>query len=169
MLWAASNVFSAVGFAQANMQAIADAADVTKATLYMYFGDKEQLFRTVCECWLDEMPEPALPCPAQGELRACLGRAAAELLRQSEHPAFVALTYIELRSNRTLQKRWRQRYRPYRTYLEEALSRSVRCADPEHAALQFLLLVAGGLDSHPAQVTESRIGAAVELFVQAYG
>lgn len=118
---------------------------------------------------LRNLPEPALSFPAQGELRACLERAATELLRQSEHPVVVALTYIERRSNRTLQKRWRQRYRPYRTYLEEALSRSVRCADPERAALQFLLLVAGALDSHPAQVTESRIGAAVELFVQAYG
>ena len=61
MLWAASDVFTAFGYDLANMQAIADSAGVTKATLYAHFGDKEQLFRAVIEYWLEELPEPNVP------------------------------------------------------------------------------------------------------------
>ena len=52
MLLAASELFTALGFEMANMQAIAASAGVTKATLYAYFGDKEQLFRAVIDYWL---------------------------------------------------------------------------------------------------------------------
>ncbi|QNH04186.1 TetR/AcrR family transcriptional regulator [Pseudomonas sp. B11D7D] len=72
MLWAASDVFTALDFNQANMQAIADSAGVTKATLYAYFGDKGQLYRAVIDYWLEELPEPKLPCQASGGLRTCL-------------------------------------------------------------------------------------------------
>ncbi|HEY6611335.1 MAG TPA: TetR/AcrR family transcriptional regulator [Pseudomonas sp.] len=169
MLWAASDVFTAFGFDLANMQAIADSAGVTKATLYAHVGDKEQLFRAVIEYWLEELSEPKLSCQAKGGLRACLEKVARELLWQSEHPAFQALTHILLRSNRIPQKRWRQRYRPYQSYLEKALSRSTRCTDPRQAAIQFLLLAVGSLDcNNPMPVNESRLTAAVETFVQAY-
>lgn len=169
MLWAASDVFSAFGYDLANMQAIADSAGVTKATLYAHFGDKEQLFRAVIDYWLEELPEPKLPCLPRGGLRTSLNRVAGELLQQSEHPASHALTHIALRSNRIPQKRWRQRHRPYQAYLEKALSQSSRCADPGQAAIQFLLLAVGSIDcSNLMAVNESRVSAAVELFVQAY-
>ncbi|MBG0840691.1 MULTISPECIES: TetR/AcrR family transcriptional regulator [Pseudomonadaceae] len=169
MLWAASDVFTALDFNQANMQAIADSAGVTKATLYAHFGDKEQLYRAVIDYWLEELPEPKLPCQARGGLRACLERVARELLQQSEQPASHALTHIALRSNRIPQKRWRQRYLPYQNYLEKALSQSARCSDHGQAATQFLLLAVGSIDcSNLMAVSEPRLAAAVELFVQAY-
>lgn len=169
MLWAASDVFTAFGYDLANMQAIADSAGVTKATLYAHFGDKEQLFRAVIDYWLEQMPEPGLPSQLKGGLYACLQRVARELLQHSQHPASHALTHILLRSNRIPQKRWRQRHHPYRVYLERALSRCARCDDPKQAASQFLLLAVGSIDCNNLMaVNESRISAAVELFVQAY-
>ena len=156
MLGAASEVFTAFGYDLANMQAIADSAGVTKATLYAHFGDKEQLCRAVIDHWLQQLPEPSLASHAQGGLRACLEKVAGELLRQSAHPACHALTHILLRSRRIAQKRWRQRHRPYQTYLEEALAQSSRCADPGQAAIQFLLLTVGSIDcSSPVAVSES--------------
>ncbi|WP_339460317.1 TetR/AcrR family transcriptional regulator [Pseudomonas sp. EA_105y_Pfl2_R69] len=169
MLWAASDVFAALGHDLASMQLIAESAGVTKATLYAHFGDKAQLFRVVIEYWMEELPEPALACEVTGKLRDCLEAVARELLQQSMHPAFLALTNILLRSNWVPQKRWRQRYRPYQAYLEKALGQSARCNDPVRAASQFLLLAVGSIDcSNLIPVNESRISAAVELFVQAY-
>lgn len=169
MLWAASDVFAAFGHDLANMQMIAESAGVTKATLYAHFGDKAQLFRAVIEYWMEELPEPSLPCEVRGELRSGLDAVAQELLQQRMHPAFLALTNILLRSNWVPQKRWRQRYRPYQAYLETALGQSARCSDPVRAASQFLLLAVGNLDPGTGTFTdESRIAAAVDLFVQAY-
>lgn len=169
MLLAASDVFAAFGFDLANMQAIADSAGVTKATLYAHFGDKAQLYRAVVDYWLEQLPEPKLPTQARGELRKCLEIAAHALLLQNQHAATRALTYIALRSNQIEQKRWRQRYLPYQRYLENALSRSARCLAPKQAAIEFLLLAVGSVDcSNPMTVNESRVRAAVELFLQAY-
>lgn len=169
ILQAASEVFVALGYDLANMQVIAESAGVTKATLYAHFGNKTQLFRTVIEYWMEELPEPMLEEPSDGSLRMQLDEVARELLRQSLHPASLALTRILMRSNWVPQKRWRQRHRPYRMYLERALAQCPRCNDPGQAAAQFLLLAVGSLDANGATAAdESRVAAAVELFVQAY-
>lgn len=44
----ARRVFTSVGFDAASMSDIARAADVSKATLYVYFTSKEQLFADIC-------------------------------------------------------------------------------------------------------------------------
>ncbi|MNZ45427.1 putative HTH-type transcriptional regulator YfiR [compost metagenome] len=169
ILRAASEVFAALGHDLANMLVIAESAGVTKATLYAHFGNKEQLFRAVIEYWMEELPESALADPVEGNLRTQLNEVARELLRQTVHPASLALTRILTRSNWVPQKRWRQRHRPYRAYLEKALSQCTRCNDPAQASAQFLLLAVGSLDSSiVTPANESRISAAVDLFVQAY-
>jgi AcrR family transcriptional regulator len=169
ILRAASDVFAALGHDLANMELIADSAGVTKATLYAYFGNKAQLFRAAIEYWMEELPEPALADAVEGDLRAHLEAVARELLRQATHPASLALTRILTRSKWVPQKRWRQRHRPYREYLQKALSQCPRCSDPAQASAQFLLLAVGSLDfSIVTPADESRICAAVDLFVQAY-
>jgi AcrR family transcriptional regulator len=169
ILRAASEVFAALGHDLANMEFIADSAGVTKATLYAHFGNKAQLFRAAIEYWMEALPEPALAEPVEGDLRAHLQEVARELLRQTVHPASLALTRMLARSNWVPQKRWRQRHRPYLRYLHKALSQCTRCNDPSQASTQFLLLTVGSLDSNTVTAAdESRIGAAVELFVQAY-
>jgi AcrR family transcriptional regulator len=69
ILDAAFGEFTALGFAGARVDAIADRAGVNKALLYQYYGDKEALFRHVLECKmqalaglghdLDRLPEVA--------------------------------------------------------------------------------------------------------------
>lgn len=44
----ASRVFTTLGFDAASMSDIAREADVSKATLYVYFSSKEQLFAAIC-------------------------------------------------------------------------------------------------------------------------
>lgn len=58
ILDAALNVFSQAGFAGTTMDAIALAANVSKPTLYMYFGSKERLFEAIMLSGRDEMLEP---------------------------------------------------------------------------------------------------------------
>ncbi len=169
ILLAASEAFAALGYDLANMQLIAEAAGMTKATLYAHFGNKAELFRAVIEHCLEELPEPALAAPVAGNLRTQLNQIAQALLRQAGHPASLTLTRLLARSNWVPPKRWRQRHRPYRSYLEKALSQCTRCNDPAQAATQFLLLTAGSLDpANAMQADQSRVAAAVELFVKAY-
>ncbi|MBL0949135.1 MAG: TetR/AcrR family transcriptional regulator [Pseudomonas sp.] len=168
MLLAASEVFMVFGFDHASMQAMADSAGVTKATLYAHFGDKAQLYSAAIEYWLEQLPEPKLPILARGGLRICLERAAHELLLQHQHTAYHTLTQMVLRSNRIAHKRWRQRFLPYQRYLEKVFSRWARSLAPEQAAIQFILLAVGSLDcSSPLAVSKARLAAAVEIFVQA--
>src|ERR1700761_1208757 len=47
ILDAALTVFAAKGFAAARMDDIAKAAGVTKGTIYLYFADKEALFKAL--------------------------------------------------------------------------------------------------------------------------
>lgn len=58
ILDAALEVFSQDGYTGTSMDAIALAADVSKPTLYMYFGSKEQLFEAIMLSGRDEMLEP---------------------------------------------------------------------------------------------------------------
>lgn len=58
ILNAALKVFSEFGFSAASMDAIALQAEVSKPTLYMYFGSKEQLFESMMVAERDIMLEP---------------------------------------------------------------------------------------------------------------
>jgi TetR/AcrR family transcriptional regulator, mexJK operon transcriptional repressor len=58
ILDAALNLFSQEGYDGTSMDAIAQSAEVSKPTLYMYFGSKEQLFEAIMLSGRDEMLEP---------------------------------------------------------------------------------------------------------------
>lgn len=58
ILQAAFRVFSLAGYAGASMDAIAEAARVSKPTLYQYFGAKEALFAAMMDSARDVMLEP---------------------------------------------------------------------------------------------------------------
>lgn len=58
ILDAALEVFAQEGYAGTSMDAIALAAEVSKPTLYMYFGSKEQLFEAIMLSRRDEMLHP---------------------------------------------------------------------------------------------------------------
>ena len=48
ILEGAGRVFSTLGFDAASMSDVAREAEVSKATLYVYFENKEQLFTSIC-------------------------------------------------------------------------------------------------------------------------
>ncbi len=58
ILQAAFRIFSLAGYAGASMDAIADAARVSKPTLYQYYGSKEALFAAMMDSARDVMLEP---------------------------------------------------------------------------------------------------------------
>lgn len=58
ILAAALKVFAESGYSAASMDAIAIAAEVSKPTLYTYFGSKEQLFESMMLAQRDVMLEP---------------------------------------------------------------------------------------------------------------
>ncbi len=58
ILDAAFAVFSQAGYAGASMDAIAEAAGVSKPTLYQYFGSKDALFAAMMDSARDAMVEP---------------------------------------------------------------------------------------------------------------
>lgn len=60
ILDAALQVFSQSGYSGASMDAIAETAAVSKPTLYMYFGSKEQLFESMMLAQRDAMLEAFL-------------------------------------------------------------------------------------------------------------
>lgn len=58
ILQAALQIFSLAGYAGASMEAIADASQVSKPTLYQYYGSKEALFAAMMDAARDEMLAP---------------------------------------------------------------------------------------------------------------
>src|SRR5580692_7727547 len=72
ILNAATDLFAARGYGAVSMDAIARAADVSKATLYAHFESKDRLFATIVQVAClehimpaDELPDDATP---DGEL-----------------------------------------------------------------------------------------------------
>lgn len=168
----ASEVFAEFGYDRASMDALAEAAGVTKATVYAHFSSKAGLFEAVIRHWLVELPAPSLPNPAGGALRAQLNAVARELLRQAAHPAALAITRMLSRSTQVpaaYLEQWYRRHAPHRQHLEKILSHCSRCGSPSLAASQFLLLVTGSPDPDvPVPADDLRVAAAVDLFVRAY-
>jgi len=73
----ARRMFTALGFTGTSMDELADAAGVSKATIYNHFDSKERLFETVLRALVEQLPTPAdLVGGAQGPLPARLARIA---------------------------------------------------------------------------------------------
>ena len=94
ILTAARGVFLQDGYAAASMNAIADAAKVSKATLYSHFKDKEALFAAVVEERYTAFSD-ALPAYDEGadpaEALAAFARAMLKNIRAPEHIALIRL------------------------------------------------------------------------------
>ncbi|MBX9864132.1 MAG: TetR/AcrR family transcriptional regulator [Hyphomicrobium sp.] len=84
-------VFSTVGFDAASMSDVAREAAVSKATLYVYFQDKEHLFTAVCAERRDRnIGELIELLDASGPLETTLNAFGAELLRRITQPHVIA-------------------------------------------------------------------------------
>ncbi len=139
------------------MAAVAQAAGVTRATVYARYSDKETLFRTVVRWALMEQQNVALEIDPGTDLRQALlsiARAAYERATDSETSRLGVLLMSEVSKFPNLVPKADQvdRY-PFMEQVIKLLNRhqelgAVDIADVNTAAEQFLAIVA----SHPARL-----------------
>ena len=145
---ATMRVIARKGMAAATMQEIADEAGVAKGTIYLYFGDRDELVEKTFEGamqHLNERIDAALDkdIPFEEKLREVM---AAKLAFFRENREFFRL-YISLRmpegtpqqqrrQKRTCQPQYQQRVQKMAAVLEQAMARGeVRRVDPYRLAL----------------------------------
>ena len=185
ILEAANEIFLREGFDMASMDAIANAAGVSKQTVYNHFDGKEDLFRafvrTRCESmsaafdkpFLDEhnTPEEVLTAFGEGILGIILSPDAMRLRRLlqnegSRHPELAEIFYQQgpdLTANRLAN------------YLaDQNIEGILAVREPRLAAEQFIAMLAGhlrirhliGLTSPPSNSERQRyVANAVQLFL----
>lgn len=88
ILKAARSLFLERGFAQTSMEAVANKAKVSKATVYSHFKSKEDLFRHLvsdfCEGLLELLPTPRVVDDVEHELLSFADRIFAKMLESEK-------------------------------------------------------------------------------------
>jgi TetR/AcrR family transcriptional repressor of mexJK operon len=188
ILNAATDLFEARGYGAVSMDAIARAADVSKATLYAHFESKDRLFATIIRVACEENIAPehgphddgAEPSGIEAALIAAGGRILRFFLRERT----VALHRLVVADSKRFPELGRAFYEngpvAGRKYLAAWLVRQegLDVPDPELAAIQFSdLLRSGlwlratlGLGPAPEDADiDASVSAAVRTFLRAYG
>jgi AcrR family transcriptional regulator len=108
---AALEVFAEKGFAAAKLDDIARRAGISKATLYLYFETKEEIFRAVARTAVASLLE-VLESPAEGpdapfnELAPTLLSRAASMMSSDRVPAIARMVIGESRNFPDLVRIW---------------------------------------------------------------
>jgi AcrR family transcriptional regulator len=149
ILAAARELFSQHGYDKTSLIRVAEAANVSTATLFKQFPNKAALFEAIVLTFWSEVDTPR-PAPAPGDpaggLRSLGSRYAALLLRDgmaglfrlviAEAPQFPELARIQFDLGKA------PFFDEVRKYIEEeAASGSLTVEDPEMAATQFLGMI----------------------------
>jgi TetR/AcrR family transcriptional repressor of mexJK operon len=186
---AASRLFLARGFAGTSMQAVAQAAGVSKLTVYAHFADKESLFKAIVEARCDAYSRPErYPEYERATPRAALTAIGRNLLDLLLSPMALQLHRVMVAEGAQRRDMAKLFYEagPERAsaYFVEYLRRAhaqgkLRIDDPERAADEFQALVKGGklhlrasLGLRPlpnAAQREAHVARAVQTFLRAYG
>jgi len=188
VLDAAADLFIAQGYGAVSMDAIARAANVSKATLYAYFRSKDQLFATIiteaCQANLDW--ETVLPAHGQ-DVRAALTGFGRRMLGFVLHGRALAIHRVVLAESVRFPELGRAFYdggpATARTLVaswlaEQASAGRLRIPDPEVAAEQLMALLRAGLHLRallgvppaPSEAgIDAAVAAAVATFLAAYG
>jgi TetR/AcrR family transcriptional regulator, mexJK operon transcriptional repressor len=95
ILSAALKVFSKSGYSGTSMDAVAEAAGLSKPTLYQYFASKEQLFATMMLQKRDDMLSP-LRDPGTGDMVVQLHRFAWAYADTVMHPDLLSLARLTI-------------------------------------------------------------------------
>lgn len=188
ILDAAGALFLDQGFAAVSMDAVARAADVSKATLYAHFDGKEALFTAIigARCAALRAEAEALQ-PHDAPLPEALARIGGLFLRfllredalamfrliAAEGGRMPALADAFAEAGPQATRRWLSRWLAE----EQAMGRLRPDAEPEEAAASFAALVRGDLHGHavlhlgrPAEAAQARaVATAVRVFLAAYG
>jgi len=155
VLVAAARLFREHGYADASMDAVAERAGVSKATLYAYFPGKHELFAAVIQEEGDRQTAGLLGDPRPGEaLRARLlrhGRAVLDLLLADETLSSYRMVAAEAARSPELGRLYYENGAArLHARLEQVLDAAMRAGElrrgPAHvAAAQFIGLVRGDL------------------------
>lgn len=182
----ARRMFTALGFTGTSMDELADAAGVSKATIYNHFDSKERLFETVLRALVEQLPTPAdLVGVAQGPLPARLARIAHNACELATSPLMhdiqCMLALPMEGAGRTKGAFWRECLAPYQHAFagmlrEEAKTGTLAVADVETASSQFFSLVASepfirmllGDTPDADEVVASQVEAGVATFLRAF-
>lgn len=154
LLAVALEVFLDHGYDATTMEAIADAADITKRTLYAKFPDKRALFLAVVPPALADMPhvDEVLDVP-DNDLEAALRAIAHGVVARVTDPHAVRLRRLAVReadrfpefAHTTNMELWFRSVRRVVDLLEEHRRLgNVEIEDVSMAADHFMVLVAGG-------------------------
>jgi AcrR family transcriptional regulator len=155
ILAAAGKLFREHGYAATNMDAVACEADVSKATVYVYFSGKQDLFAAVIKSESDRRSGALLVAEGKHEgLRAALlrhGRSILTLLLSEETITSYRMVMAEAGRSPELGELYYDNGaalllgRLEVFFQQEMRAGSMRSADPRGAAQQFVGLVRGDL------------------------
>jgi len=187
VLDAAQQLFLSQGYAATSMDAIAQAAGVSKLTVYSHFGDKEGLFRAAIETHCEAtLPHVAFEYQVDRDLRLqllAIARGFRALMFSAEALALHRVLIAEAQSDGDLARAF-YAAGPCRTIEEFAgflrgahAAQRLDVADPHAAASQFFAMLKGeshlcrliGLPSAlDAAGIAHQIDGIVDMFLRAY-
>lgn len=183
----ARRMFTDAGFSGASMDELANAAGVSKATIYNHFDSKEGLFETVLRDLLRQLPTPAelidhtrgaLPERLDAIAHAACALATSALMHDIQRMLALPMDG----AGRSRGSFWRECLAPYQHAFSALLREEVavgrlRIEDIEVASSQFFSLAASELfirmlmgdapDARKADVN-AHVAAAVATFLRAY-
>ena len=185
ILDAARAVFLEVGFGAASMDAIANAAKVSKQTVYNHFGSKEELFaamiRSSCDRMLAAMEQAAKSGKPEDTLRAVAWQVMDKLFskdRMSLYRILMAEVQRFPELGKIFYECGPQVTRKYLAdYFTEQNGRGLmRVENPRTAAEQFFGMLSGchfraqlGIETAPSrEVIDEYVESSVALVMRAY-
>lgn len=189
ILEGAGHVFSTLGFDAASMSDVAREAEVSKATLYVYFQNKEQLFASICAERRDRnIGELIAMLDTSGPLETVLTEFGYEALRRLSQPFVVAAHRIVIGVAERMPEIGREFYeagpirisKAFAAFLDHHVTAGrLKIEDTSFAAMQFLELMQAtifrprlyGVVQGPASEQDVRavIDSAVAMFLARYG
>ena len=189
ILSAATDLFEARGYGAVSMDAIARAAEVSKATLYAHFESKDRLFATIVRCGCEQNMAPEYgpgDIEADGgenDIEATLFAVGARMLRFFLTDRTVAIYRLVVAESTRFPELGRALYDngplAGRKILGGWLARQpeLRVPEPEVAAQQFVDLIRSGLwmratlglEPKPLETEiDAAVRTAVGTFLRAY-
>jgi AcrR family transcriptional regulator len=187
ILDAAWKVFKRLGYDGASMNDIADAAKVSKPTLYVYFESKEGLFAAmVDELKMRQAERITPPDPSDPDIEETLRKFARSIVRKLTNPEHISLVRLVFSAAEkfpeiglmVFQSGLGRGIEFMKAYLEaEVANGRLKIEDSEMAAYQFFELIQArnlrrlmlGIDSKISEETlHAYADGAVKVFLAAY-
>jgi AcrR family transcriptional regulator len=189
ILEGAGRIFSELGFDATSMSDVAKSAQVSKATLYVYFQDKEHLFTAICAEQRDRnIAEKLALLDVDLPIVDVLTRFGVEILSSMAQPFVIAAHRIVIGVAERMPEIGSEFYEsgPVRVinavsqYLDHHVAAGrLNIPDTKLAAAQLCEVVQGGMvkarlygvlnDAPPREEIEKNVTSGLALFMKGYG